>query len=196
MITKVSLEKAIKIYEERIENDFPDEEVPPIHVYERCIKENIFECYTFTTTLDSKVYEDVGYLVTRKGDDIVFILVLAVDKNIRGKGLGKIMLNEFIDFIKNEYKLIILEAENPEEKEISKEEKHIREKRIKFYTDLDFKITENLKYLLVKIDYKILYLNLKNKDEKIFAKDAMNIMERVYENVLRNRAWLEMEEIN
>lgn len=195
LINKESIENAIKIYTEKIEKDFPEEEIPPLSVYEKCLKEGIFECYSFSTKIEEEIFKNIGYIVSRKVDDIIFIMVLAVDKNIRGKGLGKIMLNEFKDFVKNE-KIIVLEAENPEEDNITEKEKIVREKRIKFYNDLGFKVTEKLKYILVGIDYKILYFCLDDNEKIIDANRVMNYMEKIYENVLRNRKWLEMEVIN
>lgn len=192
MIKKVNLEKAIEIYKERIEKDFPSEEIPPLFVFERCIKEGTFECYTFDTEIDGNKYTEIGYLVIRKVNDVVFIMVLAIHDQVRGKGLGKKMLNEFKSFIKESANIIILEAENPEDKEASCKEKEIREKRIKFYTDLGFKVTKKLKYLLVKVDYKILYFCLNDESKILSPEEVMAIMEEVYKNVLRNRDWLEM----
>lgn len=193
MIKKVSLEKAVEIYKERIEKDFPPEEIPSLFVFERWIKEYIFECYTFDTEVDGNKYTDIGYLVVRKVNDVVFIMVLAIDDSVRGKGLGNKMLNEFKSFIKGNVNIIILEAENPEEKDINDKEKEVREKRIKFYKDLGFKITKNLKYLLVKVDYKILYYCLDDESKILSPEEVICIMEDVYKNVLRNRDWLEMK---
>ena len=193
MIKKVSLEKAVEIYKERIEKDFSPEEIPPLFVFERCIKEGTFECYTFDTKVDGNEYIDIGYLVIRKVNDVVFIMVLAIDDLVRGKGLGKKMLNEFKSFVKENSNIIILEAENPEDKDVSEKEKVTRERRIKFYTDLGFKVTKKLKYLLVKIDYKILYYCLNDENKILSPEEVMVIMEDVYKNVLRNRDWLEIE---
>ena len=193
VIKKVSLEKAVEIYKERIEKDFPPEEIPPLSVFEKCIKEGIFECYTFDTEVDGNKYTDVGYLVIRKVNDVVFIMVLAIDDVVRGKGLGKKMLNEFKSFSKENFNIIILEAENPEEKDVNDNEKEVREKRIKFYTDLGFKVTQKLKYLLVKIDYKILYYCLNDESKILSPEEVIVIMEDVYKDVLRNRDWLEMK---
>lgn len=189
MIKKVELEKAIEIFKNKVMNDFLEDELPPLFVFERCIKEGTFECYIFE--YNSK---ECGYIVIRKKEDLVFLLVLAIDESMRGKGLGKIMMEEFIDSIKNE-KIILLEVENPDIVTVENE-KVIRNKRISFYERLGFKITENLKYVLVGIDYKILYYVLDNNDKQLNAKDIMNYMERVYEGVLRDRTKLVMEEID
>ena len=55
-----------------------------------------------------------------------------------------------------------------------------------------------MKYLLVDVNYNILYyfLDKNNIDKELHPKEAMDYMERIYKNVLRNRAWLVMEEIN
>ena len=98
-----------------------------------------------------------------------------------------------IVFILSIIGFIILEAENPEDKDVSEKEKVTRERRIKFYTDLGFKVTKKLKYLLVKIDYKILYYCLNDENKILSPEEVIVIMEDVYKDVLRNRDWLEME---
>ena len=138
--------------------------------------------------------EESGYIVTRKRDDLVFLLVLAIDEKMRGKGLGNAMVEEFKDSVKDR-KIILLEAENPEATDDEKE-KITRKKRIRFYEKLGFKVTENLKYLLVDIDYKILYYFLDNSGKTLETKDAMEYMEKIYEGVLRDRTKLVMEEIS
>ena len=186
MITKVSLEKAISIYNEKIVKDFLEDEIPPLSVYERCIKEDILECF---------IYEDngkeVGYIVTRQRDDLVFLLVLAINKEARGCGYGNKMLEEFKECVKDR-KIILLEAENPEVENIEIDEKVKREKRIKFYEKLGFKVTQNLKYYLCGIDYKILYYNIEENNYN--TKDIIDCMSNVYEGVLRDKTKLVMEE--
>ena len=188
MIVKVGLEKAIEIFKGKIEKDFLEDELPPLFVFERCIKEDTFECYIFEYE-----NEEVGYIVTRKKDDLVFLLVLAIDEQMRGKGLGKIMIEEFKALVKDR-KIILLEAENPDATNDEKE-RLIRNKRIDFYKKLGFKVTQNLKYVLVDIDYKILYYYLEDSDKYLEVEDAMNYMKKVYEGVLRDRTKLVMEEI-
>ena len=185
LITKVGLEKAVEIFKNKVMNDFLEDEIPPLFVFEKCIKEGTLECYMYEHD-----GEESGYIVTRKRDDLVFLLVLAIDKKMRGKGLGNAMVEEFKDSVKDR-KIILLEAENPEATEDEKE-KLIRKKRIRFYEKLGFKVTENLKYLLVDIDYKILYYFLDNSGKTLETKDAMEYMEKIYEGVLRDRTKLVM----
>lgn len=189
LITKVGLEKAVEIFKNKVMNDFLEDEIPPLFVFERCIKDGTFECYMYEHD-----GEESGYIVTRKRDDLVFLLVLAIDEKMRGKGLGNAMVEEFKDSVKDR-KIILLEAENPEATEDEKE-KLIRKKRISFYEKLGFKVTENLKYLLVDIDYKILYYFLDNSGKTLETKAAMEYMEKIYEGVLRDRTKLVMEEIS
>ena len=189
LITKVGLEKAVEIFKNKVMNDFLEDEIPPLFVFEKCIKEGTLECYMYEHD-----GEESGYIVTRKRDDLVFLLVLAIDEKMRGKGLGNAMVEEFKDSVKDR-KIILLEAENPEATDDEKE-KITRKKRIRFYEKLGFKVNENLKYLLVDIDYKILYYFLDNSGKTLETKDAMEYMEKIYEGVLRDRTKLVMEEIS
>lgn len=186
MIRKIDFEKAISVYNEKIVNDFPKEEIPPLIVFEKCIKQGIFECFIFENN-----EQELGYIVTRKVEDLIFIMVLAIDKNQRGKGLGKQFLNEFKIQVKGN-KIILLEAENPEVDGLDEVERISREKRIKFYKDLDFKVTENLKYVLLGIDYKILYYSLED-DDIVGPEEIKTYMEKIYSEVLRDRSFLKME---
>ena len=37
LITKVGLEKAVEIFKNKVMNDFLEDEIPPLFVFERCI---------------------------------------------------------------------------------------------------------------------------------------------------------------
>ena len=189
LITKVGLEKAVEIFKNKVMNDFLEDEIPPLFVFEKCIKEGTLECYMYEHD-----GEESGYIVTRKRDDLVFLLVLAIDKKMRGKGLGNAMIEEFKESVKDR-KVILLEAENPEATDDEKEIVN-RKKRISFYEKLGFKVTENLKYLLVGIDYKILYYFLDDSGKTIETKTAIEYMDKLYEGILRDKTKLVMEEIN
>ena len=189
MIKKVQLEKAVEIFVNKVQKDFLPDEIPPLHVFERCIKEDTLECFVY-----EHEGKEVGYIVSRKKDDLVFLLVLAIDKEMRGKNLGKTMLEEFKNSVK-ERKIILLEAENPDATD-DEQEKLARNKRISFYERLGFKVTENLKYLLVNIDYKILYYCLDDEEKIIDTDEVINCMRKVYDGILRNQAMLVMENLS
>ena len=120
--------------------------------------------------------------------------VLAIDKEMRGKNLGKTMLEEFKNSVK-ERKIILLEAENPDATD-DEQEKLARNKRISFYERLGFKVTENLKYLLVNIDYKILYYCLDDEEKIIDTDEVIICMRKVYDGILRDEVKLVMENLS
>lgn len=189
MIKKVQLEKAVEIFVNKVQKDFLPDEIPPLHVFERCIKEDTLECFVY-----EHEGKEVGYIVGRKKDDLVFLLVLAIDKEMRGKNLGKTMLEEFKNSVK-ERKIILLEAENPDATD-DEQEKLARNKRISFYERLGFKVTENLKYLLVNIDYKILYYCLDDEEKIIDTDEVIICMRKVYDGILRDEVKLVMENLS
>lgn len=189
MIKKVQLEKAVEIFINKVQKDFLPDEIPPLHVFERCIKEDTLECFVY-----EHEGKEVGYIVGRKKDDLVFLLVLAIDKEMRGKNLGKTMLEEFKNSVK-ERKIILLEAENPDATD-DEQEKLARNKRISFYERLGFKVTENLKYLLVNIDYKILYYCLDDEEKIIDTDEVIICMRKVYDGILRDEVKLVMENLS
>lgn len=189
MIKKVQLEKAVEIFINKVQKDFLPDEIPPLHVFERCIKEDTLECFVY-----EHEGKEVGYIVGRKKDDLVFLLVLAIDKEMRGKNLGKTMLEEFKNSVK-ERKIILLEVENPDATD-DEQEKLARNKRISFYERLGFKVTENLKYLLVNIDYKILYYCLDDEEKIIDTDEVIICMRKVYDGILRDEVKLVMENLS
>ena len=189
MIKKVQLEKAVEIFVNKVQKDFLPDEIPPLHVFERCIKEDTLECFVY-----EHEGKEVGYIVGRKKDDLVFLLVLAIDKEMRGKNLGKTMLEEFKNSVK-ERKIILLEAENPDATD-DEQEKLARNKRISFYERLGFKVTENLKYLLVNIDYKILYYCLDDEEKIIDTDEVIICMRKVYDGILRDEVKFVMENLS
>ena len=104
------------------------------------------------------------------------------------------MLEEFKNSVK-ERKIILLEAENPDATD-DEQEKLARNKRISFYERLGFKVTENLKYLLVNIDYKILYYCLDDEEKIIDTDEVIICMRKVYDGILRDEVKLVMENLS
>lgn len=115
----------------------------------------------------------------------MLIVYFAVLKKYRGQGIGQKFLKE----LKEKYKendVIILEVENPERAK-NNEEKEICQKRIKFYEKLNFKIIENLQYILYNVDYKIMELPLNEKYKYEFES---------FKNVMKNKFYSFIKEEN
>lgn len=90
--------------------------------------------------------------------DIVVIDYIAISKNNRDKGIGKIFLDNILNVLTIQNKIVIIEVEAPSNDDIE----DYANRRIKFYKRIGFKMIDGLKYLMPSID---------NKDEV-----SMNLM--------------------
>ena len=95
----------------------------------------------------------IGFAITISRLKITNILYLAIESQLRGKGYGTQVLKNIGKFF--QYNCIIVDVEDPDKTEINKEE---RLKRIKFYLNSGFKLT-NIKYFWEGEYYIIMALN-------------------------------------
>lgn len=95
----------------------------------------------------------IGFAITISRLKITNILYLAIESQLRGKGYGTQVLKNIGKFF--QYNCIIVDVEDPDKTEINKEE---RLKRIKFYLNSGFKLT-NIKYFWEGEFYIIMALN-------------------------------------
>ncbi len=104
------------------EASFPQEERRTLNVQEKIMAN---DSYNFQVMLlESKV---VGFLLWWEFEEVVFVEHFATSPNLRGKGYGKTILQEFLD---REEKPVVLEVELPEP--------GIKLRRIEFYKRLGF----------------------------------------------------------
>lgn len=181
MIRKIQDEEINKIYNENFCKDFPIEQRKGIDIkkFTYLIK-NIWDELLYTENEEIK-----GYCMTRIENKHVLIVYFAVIEKYRGQGIGQKFMKELKEIYK-ENEVIILEVENPE-KAKNNEEKEICKKRIKFYEKLDFKIIENLKYILYNVDYKIMELPINQKYQYEFEK---------FKNIIKNEFYSFIKEEN
>lgn len=116
-------EAAWKIYNEA----FPVEERRSLQQQEHILQ---IPAYHF----DVAVYEEkvIGILLWWDFEEMVYVDHFATDTNIRGAGLGKMILQEFMQ---KTHKPILLEVEPPVEE--------IQLRRIRFYERLDFILNDH-----------------------------------------------------
>lgn len=120
----------------------------------------------------------LAIMATWNFEDFIFLEHLAIDERLRGKGLGQILLNKYLN---NCEKKVFLEVEPPD-CEVSK-------KRIRFYEKLNFKLND-FNYLQPPLnpsddplELKIMSFNTKI-EEKGFEKYKNIIYKEVYNNDL------------
>lgn len=172
MIIKANIEEAKSIYMEYMIKDFPDDEIPDFNRFMKLTIENKQTVYLY-----KKDNKNVAYFITTEEDENVLITHLAVIKNYRSMGIGKVFIEEIKSFLKNK-KLIIVEVEN-EKRANNSEELEVIKRRRKYYINAGFKKCEKIQYNLYGVDYDILIFE-ERKTEKYDDNEIINIIKKIY----------------
>ena len=115
-----------KVYE-LMKQSFPEEEYRNYNQQKNLINNPYYKLITKINPSG----ELVGFIASWQMDDFSFIEHFAVNPNMRGKGIGSEMLQNFIE---NSPKPILLEVELPRD--------NITQKRISFYTRHGFSVNK------------------------------------------------------
>ena len=175
MIVKANLEEAKALYKKYMEFDFPADELPD---YDRFIE--LTEEKMHTIYLYKKDNQEVAYFIIIENENNVLITHLAVIKEFRSKGIGKIFLEDIKEFLKDKNMLIVeVEADN---RANSEEELNIIKKRKNYYLRSEFCQVENMEYILYGVSYDILTY-IPNKENTYTNNDIKEIMEKIYDSI-------------
>lgn len=183
MITKIDEKQGLELYHRYMENDFPEDERPTYQNYKRLTLNHLHEIFIYKEN-----NKEVAYFISIEKDNNILITHLAVIKEYRGKGIGKKLLENIIEYYKNK-NLIIVEAES-EEMANNEKELEIIKRRKKYYMSAGFIQQDNLKYLLTDVDYSILIYYYKNKLDN---EEIIKIIKNIYKNILPNENYLVIE---
>lgn len=184
MIRKLDIEEAKKLYQDYIDEDFPDDERPNYNHYVKLLESEEFIPYSYEEENKMKAY----IICIEKGDNVL-ISHLAVLKEYRGQGIGTKLLDEMKFFYKDKQS-VILEAEAEEQAE-NKKALEIIKRRQKFYTKCGFTSYSNLDYELSGVKYLIfIYSHLENK---IDVEKLIEVIKQLYSGVLKNFKILKMK---
>lgn len=184
MIKKLDIKEAKKLYQNYMEEDFPEDERPSYNHYLKLIENRESVAYVYEEGSKEK-----AYIICIEKGDYVLITHLAVLKECRGQGIGTKLLKEIEDYYKDK-KAVILEAEAEEQ---AKDEKSLEtiKRRQKFYTKCGFTPYPNLDYELTEVKYLIfVYSNL---EKKIEAEKLIEIIKDLYKGVLKDEKSLTMK---
>ena len=174
MIRKASLEEAKLIYTKNMEKDFPEDEIPDYNKFVKLTEKNIHDVYLYNNN-----NSDVAYFITVEKDNNILITHLAVIKEYRSKGIGKVLLEEIKTHFKDK-NILIVEVE-AESRANNKEELDIINKRKRYYSNLGFVQCKNMSYILYNVDYDILTYSPNNRTYE--PKEVKKIIEEIYKGV-------------
>ena len=114
---------------------FPKNELINFDIF---FSKNDFKGKKIFAFFDQTIFVGFAIIITKL--KISNILYLAIESELRGKGYGTQVLKNISNFYQNNR--IVVDVEDPDKTEINKEQ---RLKRIKFYLNAGFKLT-NIKY--------------------------------------------------
>ncbi len=146
-------EELVTVYHERMEEDFPQDELKPLPMLEGLVAQGI-------NSVIGCFQEDIliGYYVLGRepGADLILLDYLAVVPERRGQGYGALILAHLRKEL-DEGTYLFIESENPEKAQ-GDEEQRVRSHRVAFYQRCGAKLT-NLRVLLFGVDFYILVLS-------------------------------------
>ena len=148
IINKKNDENEIKKIKNLYYSAFPKNELINFDIF---FSNNTFKGKKIFAFYDKTIF--VGFAIITSKLKISNILYLAIESELRGKGYGTQVLKNISNFYQNNR--IVVDVEDPDKTEINKEQ---RLKRIKFYLNAGFKLT-NIKYFWENEYYIIMVSN-------------------------------------
>mgnify|MGYP002616165900 CR=1 FL=1 len=96
MIIKIDEKQGLELYHKYMENDFPEDERPTYQNYKRLTLNHLHEIFIYKEN-----DKEVAYFISIEKNNNILITHLAVIKEYRGKGIGKKLLGDIIEYYKD-----------------------------------------------------------------------------------------------
>lgn len=164
-IKQLQVEEVREIYKNHLVHDFPPEEVKPLALIEKLMKQGVYPCYGLYEEQNLVSY---AFFCKKPGGTCILIDFLAVIEKYRSYGYG----SKFLDILKRELKEyggIIFEVESGKSA-VGAEELNICQRRIDFYHRNGVRDTKYSCHYF-GVDMNIMYLPLETdlEDEVIYS---------------------------
>lgn len=125
-LDRLTREQVEKVYQERMKEDFPPNELKPLAMINKAVEQGIYECFGL---MDGE--EIAGYVFLIKQGEDYLVDYLATYPERRNRGLGREMIRLLGEYLADA-KSIIGEVENPEFA-INEVDKELQTRRFGFY---------------------------------------------------------------
>ncbi len=136
-------------YKEKLQRDFPPDELKPYATLEKLIGQGDYHCYLFTDRPD----HPVAYAYLMDCGEFVLLDYLAVEPSTRGQGIGSQVLPVLINEIVGN-RTMLIEAENPACAQ-SLPDQGVRKDRVRFYQKAGMRLSGVLSSAF-GVEYRIL----------------------------------------
>ncbi len=157
MIRPLDRSEFSELYRGHIDHDFPPDEIPPEHIFERMLDED----ENLRGYMYSEDGEDRGYAFVRVQNGDAFLFLFAIYDEYRGTGLGTRFMRELFDEL-HDCRYILLEAERPEDAE-SDADRAVRERRLRFYEHLGYVADRSIDYAVYHVPMWLMTRDLAGK---------------------------------
>ena len=163
-----------EVYNLYMTEDFPPDELKPLHIIEKGLDSGKYACYGFFNGQSLAAY---AFLITSGKD--VLIDYYSVEKTLRDRGLGSRFLKALIDGPLKESRCALLEIDDPDHATDPREGEK-RMSRLRFYERNGLKDTK-VRSAVHHVDYRVLVLPVGSIP---FGQDALSIYLSIYHSML------------
>lgn len=169
-------EEIEELYRSKMRQDFPPSELRPLESIQGLLRQNSYRCLAYWE--EGHILAYAAFALTEGG---VLLDYYAVDKALRGKGLGSRFLLELKNspFLADTAYLMI-EVESLESAQ-SQEEAAIRQRRIRFYEGCGCQPT-GVYSSLFGVEYRILFLPF--SEQELSDSEIKAHLEQVYRTII------------
>lgn len=147
-----------KIYENRMREDFPENELKPFSAMQQMREKEIYRAYGLKEGEELLAY---WCLLCDQKERTMLLDYLAIRKDLRGQGYGRKVIHLLADNMNSGY-ILFIESENPDGAK-NAEERAIRERRLHFYQSCGCSLL-NMHSEIVSTPYRIFCLPAEQKD--------------------------------
>lgn len=133
-LKELSRNQIKEVFEERMVDDFPPDELKPLNIMYLGLEAGTYECLGL---FDKEEIVGYAFLVKSNGDYLVDYL--ATYKERRNAGLGGVLIKLLCEYL-NQAKSILVEVENPDYAS-SEEDRELQTRRLNFYIRNGFRMT-------------------------------------------------------
>lgn len=164
------------IYHDRMEQDFPPNELKPLSSILRAWEAGKYYCYVLET--DAEI---LGYAYFARNGCSYLLDYLAIAGEHRDQGLGTVFLSRLADCFQTA-DCILVEAEDPDAAQ-NQQDAELRERRLKFYRQCGYRLTD-VKTSVFGADYRILEVPTGKVHT---AEETAAIYAEIYRTILPDR---------